>query len=90
MPRQSIYSLSSHSARRNAPLDDAPEPRKAKDHRRKHRLVPHVVPGPIVLEVFEDYCPSGIGLGEIADKLNRNLDRYPPLARNARTRCRSD
>jgi hypothetical protein len=43
-----------------------------------------------VLEVFEDYCPSGIGLGEIADKLNRNLDRYPPLARNARTRCRSD
>ena len=59
-----------------------PNPQKAKEGRRKHRLVPHPVHGPIVLEVFEDYCLRGMGLGEIADKLNRDLDRYPPPARN--------
>jgi site-specific DNA recombinase len=59
-----------------------PNPQKAKEGRRKHRLAPHPVHGPIVLEVFEDYCLREMGLGEIADKLNRDLDRYPPPARN--------
>lgn len=32
--------------------------------------------------IFEDYCRRGMGLGEIADKLNSNLDRYPPPLAN--------
>jgi hypothetical protein len=32
--------------------------------------------------IFEDYCERGMGLGEICDKLNRDLDRYPPPTRN--------
>lgn len=34
--------------------------------------------------IFEDYCLRDLGLGEIIDKLNRDLDRYPPPAANAK------
>jgi site-specific DNA recombinase len=59
-----------------------PNPHKAREGKKKHRLVPDPVQAPIVLMVFEDYCLHGLGLGEICDKLNRDLDRYPPPRRN--------
>jgi site-specific DNA recombinase len=59
-----------------------PNPHKAREGKKKHRLVPDPLQAPIVLKVFEDYCLHGLGLGEICDKLNRDLDRYPPPRRN--------
>ena len=59
-----------------------PNPHKAREGRTKHRLVPDSVQALIVLEVFEDYCLRDMGLGEICDKLNADLDRYPPPKRN--------
>jgi site-specific DNA recombinase len=37
---------------------------------------------PIVRVIFEDYCVNGLGLGAIREKLNRDLERYPPPTRN--------
>jgi hypothetical protein len=48
---------------------------KARGGKKKHRLVPGPVRGPIVLEIFEDYWLNGMGLGEICDKLNADLER---------------
>ena len=59
-----------------------PNPHKAREGKRKHRLVPDSVRAPIVRMVFEDYCHGGLGLGAICDKLNRDLDHYPPPMRN--------
>jgi site-specific DNA recombinase len=59
-----------------------PNPHKAREGKKKHRLVPDPVRAPIVLMAFEDYCLRGMGLGEICDKLNADLDRYPPPKRN--------
>ena len=59
-----------------------PNPHKAREGKKKHRLVPDPMRAPIVLTAFEDYCLHGLGLGEICDKLNADLDRYPPPKRN--------
>jgi site-specific DNA recombinase len=59
-----------------------PNPNKARDGMKKHRLVPDPVRAPIVRMIFEDYCVNGFGLGAICDKLNNDLDRYPPPTRN--------
>jgi hypothetical protein len=59
-----------------------PNPHQAREGKKKHRLVPDPVRAPIVLMAFEDYCLRGMGLGEICDKLNADLDRYPPPKRN--------
>ena len=59
-----------------------PNPQKAREGKKKHRLVPDPVRAPIVLMIFEDYCVRGLWLGEICDKLNGNLDRDPPPKRN--------
>ena len=59
-----------------------PNPHKAREGKRKHRLVPDPVRAPIVRMIFEDYCLHGLGLGAICEKLNRDLDRYPPPTRN--------
>jgi site-specific DNA recombinase len=59
-----------------------PNAHKAREGKKKHRLVPDPVRGPIVAMIFEDYCVRGMGLGETCDKLNRDLDRYPPPKRN--------
>ena len=32
--------------------------------------------------IFDDWCLSGLGLGAICEKLNADLDRYPPPTRN--------
>lgn len=55
-----------------------PNPNKAREGKRKHRLIPDPVRAPIVLMIFEDYCLRLLGLGEICDKLNGDLDRFPP------------
>jgi DNA invertase Pin-like site-specific DNA recombinase len=59
-----------------------PNPHKAREGRKKHRLVPDPVRAPIVRMIFEDYCVRRLGLGTICEKLNRDLDRYPPPTRN--------
>jgi site-specific DNA recombinase len=61
-----------------------PNPARAREGKRKHRLILDPTHAPIVLMIFEDYCLHGLGLGEIIDKLNRDLDRYPPPAANAK------
>ena len=59
-----------------------PNPHKAREGKHKHRLIPDPVRAPIVRMIFEDYCINGLGLGAICEKLNRDLDRYPPPNRN--------
>ncbi len=59
-----------------------PNPHKAREGKKKHRLIPDPVRAPIVRMIFDDYCLRGLGLGALCDKLNRDLDRYPPPNRN--------
>jgi len=59
-----------------------PNPQKAREGRKKHRLVIDPVRAPIVLMIFTWYCLRGFGLGTICEKLNSDLDRYPPPKRN--------
>jgi site-specific DNA recombinase len=59
-----------------------PNPQKAREGRKKHRLIADPVKAPIVRIIFDDYCISGLGLGAICDKLNADLDHYPPPTRN--------
>jgi DNA invertase Pin-like site-specific DNA recombinase len=55
-----------------------PNPSKAREGKRKHRLILDPIRAPIVLTIFEDYCLHHLGLGEICEKLNRNLEHFPP------------
>ena len=59
-----------------------PNPHKAREGKKKHRLIPDPIRAPIVRMIFEDYCLHGLGLGALCDKLNSDLERYPPPARN--------
>lgn len=59
-----------------------PNPHKTREGKYKHKLIVDPVRAPVVLMIFEDYCLRHLGLGEICDKLNRNLDRSPPPQRN--------
>jgi site-specific DNA recombinase len=61
-----------------------PNPSKAREGKRKHRLILEPTRAPIVLMIFEDYCLRRLGLGEITDKLNQDLDRYPPPVANSK------
>jgi site-specific DNA recombinase len=54
-----------------------PNPNKAREGKRKHRLILDPVRAPIVLMIFEDYCVRLLGMGAICEKLNRDLDRFP-------------
>jgi site-specific DNA recombinase len=59
-----------------------PNPSKAREGKHKHRLIIDPIRAPIVLMIFEDYCVRKIGLGAICDKLNRNIEKYPPPVPN--------
>jgi hypothetical protein len=59
-----------------------PNPAKAREGKRKHRLILDPVRAPVVLMIFEDYWVHRLGLGEIINKLNSDLARYPPPAAN--------
>ena len=59
-----------------------PNPHKAKEGKKKHRLVVDPVRAPVVQTIFEWYCTEARGMGSICDSLNRDLDRYPPPKRN--------
>ena len=54
-----------------------PNPSKAREGKHKHRLIIDPVRAPIILMIFEDYCVQLLGLGEICEKLNRNIEKYP-------------
>ncbi|MGC1164789.1 MAG: recombinase family protein [Solirubrobacterales bacterium] len=59
-----------------------PNPQKAREGRKKHRLIIDTVRGPIVLLIFTWYVEEALGLGTICERLNSDLDRYPPPKRN--------
>ena len=59
-----------------------PNPHKAAEGATKTRLVVCPICGPVVVQIFNWYCIDGYGLGEIVDRLNSDLDRYPPPKRN--------
>lgn len=59
-----------------------PNPQKARAGGKKHRLVVDPVRAPIVAMIFADYVEHGMGIGAICEKLNGDLDRYPPPRRN--------
>jgi hypothetical protein len=59
-----------------------PNPHKAREGKKKHRLILEPIRAAVVLLIFEDYCLRQLGMGAICDKLNRDLERYPPPARN--------
>jgi site-specific DNA recombinase len=59
-----------------------PNPNKAREGKRKHRLIPEPIRAAVVLMIFTDYCVHLLGLSAICDKLNRDLQRYPAPARN--------
>ncbi len=59
-----------------------PNPQKAREGRKKHRLVIDTVRGPIALLIFTWYVEEELGLGTICERLNSDLDRYPPPKRN--------
>jgi hypothetical protein len=57
-----------------------PHPVKAKrdDGKVKTRLVPDPVRGPVVTQIFQWRALHRLGAQDIADRLNADLDRYPP------------
>jgi site-specific DNA recombinase len=59
-----------------------PNPQKAREGRNKHRLIIDPERGPIVLLIFTWYVEEELGLGTICERLNSDLDRYPPPKRN--------
>ncbi len=59
-----------------------PNPAKAREGKRKHRLILDPARASVVLMIFEDYGLHGLGLGQLIDKLNSDLARYPPPAAN--------
>ena len=59
-----------------------PNPHKARDGTKKHRLTPDPIRAPIVRMIFDLYCNKQLGLGAICDRLNSDLDRYPPPTRS--------
>ena len=59
-----------------------PNPHKAREGMKKHRLILDPVRAPIVAMIFHEYVEHGLGLGAICEKLNRDLERYPPPRRN--------
>ncbi len=59
-----------------------PNPHKAAEGKTKSKLKICAICGPVVIQIFVWYCVEGVGLGEIVDRLNGDLDRYPPPKRN--------
>lgn len=55
-----------------------PNPQRAARGYRAKVLEPDPVQAPIVRMIFEDYVVTGLSLTEIRDKLNSDLERYPP------------
>ena len=55
-----------------------PNPHKAAQGQKVKFLVPDPDRAPVVRMVFEDYVARGLTLKEIQDKLNSDLERYPP------------
>jgi site-specific DNA recombinase len=54
-----------------------PNPSKAREGKHKHRLIIDPIRGPVIVMIFDDYCVRLLGLGEICEKLNRNIEKFP-------------
>src|SRR5207245_5740984 len=65
-----------------------PNPHKAREGKKKHKLALDPERAPIVRMIFEDYCFNGLGLGELCEKLNGDLESYPPPAKSGRDKSK--
>ena len=59
-----------------------PNPHKRAGGAVKHRRIIDPIQAPIVHQIFEWYCIDGLGLRAILDRLNADLDSFPPPTRN--------
>ena len=59
-----------------------PNPHKHANGEVKHRRIIDPIQAPIVHQIFEWYCIDGLGLRAILDRLNADLDSFPPPKRN--------
>lgn len=55
-----------------------PNPHKARQGQKLKVLETDPVRAPIVRMIFDDYVVRGLSISEIREKLNADLDRYPP------------
>jgi DNA invertase Pin-like site-specific DNA recombinase len=55
-----------------------PNPRKAARGLRKRTLEPDPVRAPVVRHIYDLYLSGGLGVTQIADRLNESTDRFPP------------
>jgi site-specific DNA recombinase len=55
-----------------------PNPHKAAQGQKLKFLIPDPSRAPVVKMIFENYVTGGLTLKKIQDKLNSDLDRYPP------------
>ncbi|MEV6157925.1 recombinase family protein [Nonomuraea sp. NPDC052129] len=55
-----------------------PVPAKAAEGKHKTRLIPDPIKGPIVTQIYTWRVTEHLGYGDIVDRLNADLDRYPP------------
>ena len=55
-----------------------PNPHQASQGRRVKVLEPDPIQAPVVRMIFTDYVAGGLSLSAIREKLNADLDRYPP------------
>ncbi len=56
---------------------DHPNPHKAVRGQRKRTLEPDPVRAPVVRHIYYFYLSGGVGITQIRDLLNADLDRYP-------------
>ncbi|WP_301174569.1 recombinase family protein, partial [Actinomadura geliboluensis] len=55
-----------------------PVPARRAEGASKHKLTPHPIHGPVVTSIFAWRIEERLGYKAIADRLNIDLDRYPP------------
>ena len=67
-----------------------PVPARRAEGTTKTRLVPDPVTAPVVLQIYQWRVADRLGYAEIADRLNADLQRYPPPMSPDPARCRMD
>jgi len=68
-----------------------PNPNKARDGQKKHRLIADPVKAPIVQMIFDDYCIQQLGLrarSATSSTATSTATRHPHATRRTRTACR--
>jgi site-specific DNA recombinase len=55
-----------------------PNPNKAREGKKKHRLIPDSQRAPVIKQIFGWYCEENRGLGEITRLLDADHEKFPP------------